>query len=205
MNLSTEDFWKGSFGNEYISRNLDVDLLNSNLNLFNQILSNIISSPKTILELGANIGMNIRALKKLLPDTEFTGVDINSEACKELALTGCQVVNSSINELNLDKKFDLVLTKTVLIHIDPTDLQITFDKIYNYSKEWILVAEYFNPTPIEVEYRGYSGKLFKRDFAGELLNTYKDLKLVNYGFVYSRDAFPQDDITWFLLRKSPIT
>jgi spore coat polysaccharide biosynthesis protein SpsF len=205
MDLSTEDFWKGSFGNEYISRNLDTDLLNSNINLFSKILSDIIIPPKTILELGANIGMNIRALKKLLPETEFTGVDINLEACKELASTGCKVVNSSINELRLYEQFDLVLTKTVLIHIDPKDLQATFDKIYNYSKEWILVAEYFNTTPVEVEYRGHSGKLFKRDFAGDLLNTYKDLKLVKYGFAYSRDHYPQDDITWFLLRKSPVT
>lgn len=44
--------------------------------------------------------------------------------------------------------------------------------------------------------------LFKRDFAGEMLEKYQDLQLVDYGFVYHGDAnFPQDDLTWFLLEK----
>jgi spore coat polysaccharide biosynthesis protein SpsF len=44
--------------------------------------------------------------------------------------------------------------------------------------------------------------LFKRDFAGDLLDRFPGLVLVDYGFVYHRDkAFPQDDMTWFLLEK----
>jgi hypothetical protein len=44
--------------------------------------------------------------------------------------------------------------------------------------------------------------LFKRDFAGEILNKYQDIKLVDYGFVYRHDnAFPLDDVTWFLLKR----
>jgi len=44
--------------------------------------------------------------------------------------------------------------------------------------------------------------LFKRDFAGEMLDRYPALKLLDYGFVYRRDPlFPQDDMTWFLLEK----
>jgi spore coat polysaccharide biosynthesis protein SpsF len=44
--------------------------------------------------------------------------------------------------------------------------------------------------------------LFKRDFAGEMMDRYPDLKLLDYGFVYHRDpAFPDDDITWFLMEK----
>jgi spore coat polysaccharide biosynthesis protein SpsF len=55
---------------------------------------------------------------------------------------------------------------------------------------------------VEVLYRGHTSKLFKRDFAGEMLDTYPDLSMVDYGFVYSRDNnFPQDDVTWFLLEK----
>ena len=51
-------------------------------------------------------------------------------------------------------------------------------------------------------YRGHSQRLFKRDFAGEMLDRFPDLTLVDYGFAYHRDAnFPQDDTTWFLLEK----
>jgi spore coat polysaccharide biosynthesis protein SpsF len=57
---------------------------------------------------------------------------------------------------------------------------------------------------VEIPYRGHSGKLFKRDFAGEILDAYSDLNLIDYGFAYHRDNyFKQDDITWFLLEKLP--
>jgi hypothetical protein len=50
-------------------------------------------------------------------------------------------------------------------------------------------------------YRGHADRLFKRDFAGDLIEKY-GMKLVDYGFVYKRDNWaPQDDITWFLLEK----
>ncbi len=68
----------------------------------------------------------------------------------------------------------------------------------------MLVAEHYNTTPVEIPYRGHAGKLFKRDFAGELMERHPDLELVDYGFLYRRDAVlfeVQDDITWFLMEK----
>ena len=42
-------------------------------------------------------------------------------------------------------------------------------------------------------------------FAGELLDAYPDLELVDYGFQYHRDHnFPADDSTWFLLKKTKV-
>ena len=50
---------------------------------------------------------------------------------------------------------------------------------------------------------GTPGKLFRRDFAGEILDTYTDLTLVDYGFVYRRDRkFNHDDMNWFLMEKA---
>jgi spore coat polysaccharide biosynthesis protein SpsF len=35
-----------------------------------------------------------------------------------------------------------------------------------------------------------------------MMTQYPSLELLDYGFVYRRDrAFPQDDITWFLMQK----
>ncbi|HND74014.1 MAG TPA: hypothetical protein PKW10_06205, partial [Saprospiraceae bacterium] len=68
---------------------------------------------------------------------------------------------------------------------------------------YILIAEYYNPSPVTLNYRGHSNRLFKRDFAGDMLDQYPDLRLIDYGFCYRRDnLFPQDDITWFMLEKS---
>ena len=52
-------------------------------------------------------------------------------------------------------------------------------------------------------YRGHKVKLFKREFAGELLEKYKGLHLLDYGFTYHRDNKYHvfDDMTWFLLEK----
>ena len=196
-----EDFWAGSFGKEYIDRNRDEKLLASNFVFFSSIFSKMSKLPKTCIELGANIGMNVFPIKTLLPTAEITGVEINKEACEELEKTGCNVINKSILELEAKQTYELVLLKGVLIHQNPDFLLETYNKIYSLSSKWIIIAEYFNPTPIEMSYRGHKDRLFKRDFAGELLNQFKNLELVANGFSYHGDVFPQDDINWFLIEK----
>lgn len=65
-----------------------------------------------------------------------------------------------------------------------------------------MIIENYNPTPIQVSYRGHSERLFKRDFAGEIMQTF-NFSLKDWGFVYNKDEyFPQDDIDWFVLEKS---
>jgi spore coat polysaccharide biosynthesis protein SpsF len=198
-----EAFWSSNFGDGYIERNKSELLRNSNVHLFRKIfqLSLIDSIPKTVLELGANIGMNLHALREIFPVLEYTGIEINKTAAQILEKLNCEVINSSILEANITKTFDLVFSKGVLIHINPRDLPQTYEKIYKASAKWILLIEYYNPTPVQIEYRGNLNKLFKRDFAGEMLEKFPDLKLVDYGFAYHLDRFPQDDCTWFLLSK----
>ncbi len=56
------------------------------------------------------------------------------------------------------------------------------------------MSEYYSFTPIEINYRGNDGKLLNRDFAGEFLERYKDVWLVDYGLIYHRDTpFYADD------------
>jgi pseudaminic acid biosynthesis-associated methylase len=91
----------------------------------------------------------------------------------------------------------------VLIHINPDRLRSVYETLHKASSRLILVCEYYNPTPVAIPYRGHADRLFKRDFAGEMLDAFPDLRLVDYGFAYRRDpAFPQDDITWFLMEKA---
>lgn len=101
------------------------------------------------------------------------------------------------------RTWDIALTKGVLIHIYPDHLATVYNALHQAARRYVCLVEYYNPTPMEATYRGHTGKLFKRDFAGELLDKFPDLRLVDYGFVYRRDLnFPQDDPTWFLLEKS---
>ncbi len=198
-----EDFWAGSFGSEYIDRNQGAAVIASNLDFFSRALRQA-SNIKACIEFGANIGMNLKALKLLFPDVELNAVEINSDAAAYLEqfISPKNVHCYSLLDYNSPGKYDLVLIKGVLIHLNPDFLDHAYNVIYSAVGKYLLIAEYYNPTPVTITYRGHVNRLFKRDFAGEMLEKYKDLKLIDYGFVYRRDPkFPQDDISWFLLSK----
>ena len=202
FNSEQEEFWASDFGDAYISRNQSMQLLASNTVLFAKIFSSIDTVPQTFLEIGANIGMNVRAIQTLVPDSQFTGIEINKQACEILSTTGCNVLESSIQDAKISVKFDFVFSKGVLIHLSPDQLNSTYKKMYDWSNRFILIAEYYNPVPVALSYRGNADRLFKRDFAGEFLDLFPDLILRDYGFSYHRGKYPQDDINWFLLEKT---
>ncbi len=197
-----ENFWAGKFGDEYISRNKDSWLLASNLALFSSIFKRT-HSVNSIIEFGANIGMNIHAIKNLLPHSKLSAIEINAIAVEELKkIQDLTVYHQSIFDFTSNKKNDFVFSKGVLIHLEPTMLQQVYKKMYETSNRYICMIEYYNPTPMEIPYRGHSNKMYKRDFAGEIMDIYSDLKLIDYGFIYHKDpVFIQGDTTWFLMEK----
>ena len=199
-----EEFWAGDFGDEYIGRNRGEKLLAANLNFFTKALRSA-RAPADCLEFGANIGMNLRALQLLYPGQRQAAIEINAAAAAQLRefLPAEDVHEGSILDFDPRRRFDLVLVKGVLIHLDPGHLPQVYDALHAATGRYLLVAEYYNPSPVAIPYRGHQDKLFKRDFAGELLERHADLRLLDYGFAYRRDPdFPQDDITWFLLERS---
>lgn len=198
-----EVLWAGEFGTEYIARNRGDALIASNTELFRKVLA--AAGPlDSALELGCNIGNNLLALRSLLPEADLHGVEINAEAAAEVERWGGATVEvGSILDYHPARTYDLTFTKGVLIHIDPARLTDVYAALVAGSRRFVMVCEYFNPTPVEIPYRGYEHALFKRDFAGELLDAYPELRLVDYGFTYHRDPrFPLDDSTWFLLEKN---
>ena len=198
-----EAFWAGEFGTAYSQRNRGDNLLSSNLAFFSRALKST-DNINSFIEFGANVGMNMKALNSLFPEATFHGIEINSDAAKELAneIGKANVTCCSILDHEPAQKFDLAFTKGVLIHIEPSLLSRVYDKLFASTDRYLLIAEYYNPTPIEVRYRGFENRMFKRDFAGELLDRFATLRLMDYGFVYHRDPkFPLDDLNWFLFQK----
>lgn len=198
-----EKFWAEHFGNDYIGRNQSGQLLASNLSFFSKAL-NRCGKIQSCIEFGANIGMNLKAIKLLYPEIILRGIEINENAANILKSTIGEdnVIVGSIFDKTFEEKVDVSLIKGVLIHINPEMLSVVYERLYESSSKYVLIAEYYNPTPVSINYRGHSDKLFKRDFAGEFLEKYKGCKLIDYGFLYRGDpAFPQDDITWFLIEK----
>ncbi len=198
-----EKFWAGDFGDQYVARSADHSFVPARIYMFSEILKHT-RSVESFLEFGPNVGLNLLALRQLCPRALLSGVEINATAVQKLRQNGFEnVVHGSFLDSTFDKMADFSFTSGVLIHINPDLLSKAYEALYATSRKYICVNEYYNPVPVELEYRGNKGKLYKRDFAGELLDKYPDLKLVSYGFIYSRDPnFSQDDSNWFLLEKS---
>lgn len=199
-----EEFWSGEFGEEYTGRNESI--LPSQISFFSKVLKN--KQINSVLELGANIGINLDALKLLYPHIDGTGVEINSNACSQI-YPEFEAINSSIKDFAQDeifaegrtRGFDLVFTKGVLIHTPPEHLRETYNAMDLFSNKYVLIAEYYSPKPVELEYRGHTGRLWKRDFASEFLDECPDFELDDYGFVSHLDKHPQDDLNWFLFKR----
>lgn len=198
-----EKFWAGTFGDEYTDRNTHTSTIINNVALFSKILSHT-HDVTSIIEFGANSGLAIQACKQLKPHADISALEINDRAVlqlKKIALNN--IYHTSLLDFTVDYQRDFVFTKAVLIHIDPEHLKHAYDILYQTSKRYICLMEFYNPTPIDVVYRGHANKLFKRDFAGEMLDMHQDLKLIDYGFAYHRDPhFPQGDLHWFLMEKT---
>jgi hypothetical protein len=75
-------------------------------------------------------------------------------------------------------------------------------KMFNYSKKYIVMGEYFNRTPAMIEYHGEKDKLFKMDI-GKLFIENFPVSLVDYGFLWGHiyDSAGFDDVTWWVFEK----
>ncbi len=200
-----EEFWAGEFGDEYCKRNDGELLIAANTHLFSKILSRA-ENITSVLEFGANLGANLEAIHRLFPAAELSAIEINKTAVETLKKNKAvkKVYDGSIFDFVVDKKRSLVIVKTVLIHVNPDMLPKVYELLHSSTERYICIAEYFSPFPETVTYRGNENKLFKRDFAGEMLKKYDDLKLVDYGFASRHDTnygSIYDDINWFLLEK----
>jgi pseudaminic acid biosynthesis-associated methylase len=200
-----EEFWAGDFGTEFVRRNAAADRLAANVALFERVLRST-GDITDCIEFGANVGINLRALQMLRPRLTQHAVEINRAAAEQLtAVIPAENIHfMSVLDFEPLQAFDLVLSKGMLIHINPDHLGKVYRTLYRSARRYILICEYYNPVPVGVDYRGFKDRLFKRDFCGDMLDAYPDLKLLDYGFVYRRDpAHPQDDVTWFLMEKAP--
>lgn len=202
------DWWRGEFGDEYSQRNRGEKLIANNVALFRKaLLPMFFTAPVRVIEFGANIGLNIHALREInvFSTCEFTAVEPNAKAAEELrGIPGVHVHETSMQDADepWGGGYDLSISKGVLIHVKPEELYRAYGALYRASRRYIFLAEYFSQSPREIIYRGNAGRLWARDFAGEMLDMFSDLKVVAYGFQWRRDPHaPADDITWTLMEK----
>ena len=196
--------WKGEFGNDYIVRNpSSEESVRRRAQAFAQMLRPLAQEqPATILEVGANIGHNLRALQRI-SSAQLMAVEPNAVARQQL-LDGVLPVqcvhDASAEQLPFsDSSVDLVFTCTVLIHVPDDELNRACDEIFRVARRHILLIEYFSPRKETVSYRGHGDMLFKRDYGGIFMDRHP-LRLLDYGFFWKRVS-DLDDVNFWLLEK----
>lgn len=198
--------WRGSFGDAYADRNqLSPELMRGRIGMWSEILGRIPSArPASILEVGANIGNNLRVLG-LLTEAQMWAVEPSDTARARLVADGVvpaeRALDGAAEKLPLgDGAVDLALTCGVLIHVHPDRLEAACREIHRVARRYIVCAEYFSVHPEAIDYRGHQGYLFKRDFGGLWLDLFPDLETLGYGFSWKR-LTGNDNLTWWLFRK----
>ena len=200
-----EKLWAEGYGKKYIERSDDGRFLKSRLATLSKILKT--AKPiRSVLEIGANVGQTLEAMTILFPEAKLHAMDICPHACKRLQELSYveKVIEESIVQAKVDQTYDLVITCGTLILIPEESLPAVYNNIFEMSNKYIAIMEPYSPTPLKVNYHGHEGVMCKRDFAGEMMDSFTELSLENYGFNYSRDNFTQADLNWFLLRKNKI-
>lgn len=194
-----EQLWSGGFGDEYVDRNA------SSYDVRERFWRDRVEQTgcRSVLEVGCNVGGNLRWLQPLLPDGSTVGVDINRKAITELHrdFPDIDALWSPARDLPFrDRRFDLVFTMGVLIHQPESTLPLVMNEMVRCSRRYVLCGEYYAADTEEVGYRGHEGALFRRDYGGILQELFPELSLLESGFL-GKDA-GWDDVTWWLFERA---
>jgi pseudaminic acid biosynthesis-associated methylase len=204
MTNRQEEYWQGNL--EYMERNHTWDL-SLGVQAWNQMLAAAsLDKVQSVLEIGCNIGRNLRILShaSVLPQAKLSGLDVNQTALRQCMSNFNleKTYHSSLASVEIDQFYDLVFTSGVLIHIHPDNLKDSISKLIDFSRRYVLVCEYFSRSPVEIEYRGQSSLLWKRDFGKYIVEEFQ-LRCLDYGFLwgYEYDDAGFDDVTYWLFER----
>lgn len=193
-----ESMWSGEFGNAYVQRNAQASV---GRDAFFQMLFERIR-PENVLEVGCNLGGNLRWIADHVAPRAVFGLDVNEQALTALrgSLPSVNAVWGSARDLPFrDQFFELVMTAGVLIHQPPESLDRVMSEMVRVSKRYVLAMEYFAENEEEVPYRGERGALFRRDY-GRLFANAHPLTLVTTGDLQKDQGW--DDVRYWLFERS---
>jgi pseudaminic acid biosynthesis-associated methylase len=200
--MAAIDLWKSDFGNDYTERNVQTTL-NARQNLWEALIP---IDCESILEVGANIGLNLEAISNF-HDCELFACEPNEVAREKLRRSDFidphNITADTADRLQFkDNAADLVFTSGVLIHI-PTDKLIkSMSEIHRCARRWIICAEYFAPSEEMIPYRGQDNALWRRDYGSLYLDNFNDLRCTANVFAWKRKT-GLDNLTIWVFEKGP--
>jgi pseudaminic acid biosynthesis-associated methylase len=153
------DLWTGEFGNRYTERNTRATL-QARKDMWACMLP---SGCDSILEVGANVGLNLEAISNLT-GAELYACEPNDMARAELGslLEPDHIRSDYADSLGWpDQQFDLVFTSGVLIHIRPDKIEASLKEINRVSRRYVICGEYFAPSEEMIPYRGHDNAMWR--------------------------------------------
>jgi pseudaminic acid biosynthesis-associated methylase len=193
-----EALWSGEFGDAYTERNTTAG--DERRPFWRATLEEF--PVARVLEVGCNLGANLRWIASEGASGSVCGVDVNLLALGRLhraAPTARPVGAAALGLPFADRAFDLVFTVGVLIHQPPAALPAVMTEIVRCSRRFVMCGEYYAPEPTEVAYRGQTGALFKRDFGGLYRQLFPGLALRKQQFLSKAEGW--DDVTFWMFEK----
>lgn len=186
-NSSQKEFWLSNFANSYMSRNSNIDYVNNNYKektgfteeeIFMEFFSDF-DRDMSILEVGCNVGVKISMLQKM-GFTNLTGVELNKNAYEiaKKKFPDIEFINSDIEQFETGKKYDLVYTCGVLIHLNPAIISNVVKKIFSLSNMYIFGFESYSEILQEVRYRENLHVQWKQDFMGAYMKNFPELNII---------------------------
>ncbi|WP_135081479.1 pseudaminic acid biosynthesis-associated methylase [Terasakiella sp. SH-1] len=202
--------WLGDFGQNYTNRNtfenqkafeaLYIERYGITRAEIIDLLLKDLDRDIRILEVGANIGNQLRALQGKGFKNLF-GLELQRDAI-EKAKQYCHSIDfiegSALDIPFKDEYFDLVFTNNVLIHISPDNITQVMQEMTRVSRKYIWGTEYYAPEYTEIKYRGNSDLLWKCDFAKEFIDRCGNLEEVNSHLLECKDEAGLIDKTYLL-------
>jgi len=189
MATKQEQFWSGDFGKEYNERNTYSETEwdefykktwgLTKLEMNKQFIGSL-SKDIRILEVGSNIGMQLRGLQKM-GFTNLYGIELQQDAVErsKQQTKGINIIQGSGFDIPFKNGFfDMVFTAGVLIHIAPQNHESIMNEMVRCSKKYIWGFEYFSNEVTDINYRGNPGFLWKADFAKIFMQHHPELKEV---------------------------
>ena len=190
--------WTSTFGREYTDRNtLSLDEMDAAFGdqfgirkseIYRQLVGPDRLPTGRILEVGCNIGLQLRLLERANPGLEFHGLEPQGYAIERAQALSPNMRFHAGTAFALpfpDRHFDLVMTHGVLIHIHPKDLPKALAEIVRVSRRYVLAHEYYAPETVEIAYHGKTGLLWKTDFAAryrEVAPSLRDVEVRYYPY-----------------------
>lgn len=213
--MTTEQIkvWTGEFGRAYTERNRFADAEDFNQlyvtryghrrDDLNRDWLSFLPKDARILEIGANIGNQLEALRRI-GFSKLYGLEIQRYCVGEAKRIHPEVDVYEGSGLDIpfkDGYFDLVFTNNVLIHISPKDLPTLMREVNRVCRGHVFGFEYYAPEFTEINYRGNTNLLWKGDYSRLYQDNCPELKPVREELFPCLDE-PGNVDKLFLLKKT---